>query len=94
LNDTIKNLLVWGAILFVLMSAFRNLTPQQQASALDYSAFIQEVQQQRVASVVIDGQKIERQACGRHGFSNRAPQCAGYTPDGRLAQQQCQSRRA
>jgi cell division protease FtsH len=58
LNDTIKNLLVWGAILFVLMSAFRNLTPQQQASALDYSAFIQEVQQQRVASVVIDGQKI------------------------------------
>ena len=58
MNDTIKNLLVWGAILFVLMSAFRNLTPQQQASALDYSAFIQEVQQQRVASVVIDGQKI------------------------------------
>jgi cell division protease FtsH len=58
LNDTIKTLLIWGAILFVLMSAFRNLTPEQSASALDYSTFIQEVQQQRVASVVIDGQKI------------------------------------
>lgn len=58
MNDTIKNLLVWGAILFVLMSVFRNLTPAQPVSALDYSAFIQEVQQQRVASVVIDGQKI------------------------------------
>ncbi|MBK8102308.1 MAG: ATP-dependent metallopeptidase FtsH/Yme1/Tma family protein [Cellvibrionales bacterium] len=58
MNDTIKTLLIWGAILFVLMSAFRNLAPQQPASALEYSAFIQEVQQQRVASVVIDGQKI------------------------------------
>ncbi|HNE26429.1 MAG TPA: ATP-dependent metallopeptidase FtsH/Yme1/Tma family protein, partial [Pseudomonadales bacterium] len=58
MNDTIKTLLIWGAILFVLMSAFRNLTPEQSASALDYSTFIQEVQQQRVASVVIDGQKI------------------------------------
>ena len=43
----------------ILLSVFHNLSPVQQASQMDYSAFVQDVQQDRVESVVIADQTIE-----------------------------------
>ncbi|HQQ64209.1 MAG TPA: ATP-dependent zinc metalloprotease FtsH [Pseudomonadales bacterium] len=58
----IKNLLLWSLVVVVLLSAFHNLNPSQPPNKLDYSAFIHDVQQDRVDSVVIDGLNIQ----GKH----------------------------
>jgi cell division protease FtsH len=59
LNDLIKNLILWSLIFVILLSVFHNLSPVQQASQMDYSTFVQDVQQDRVESVVIADQTIE-----------------------------------
>jgi cell division protease FtsH len=58
----IKNLILWSVVALVLLSVFHNLNPAQQTNKLDYSAFVRDVQQDRVDSVVIDGLNIQ----GKH----------------------------
>ncbi|MGK0500075.1 MAG: cell division protease FtsH [Oceanicoccus sp.] len=55
LNDMAKNLLLWVVIAAVLLTVFNNFTVQPTAEKLNYSDFIEEVQQDRVSGVLIDG---------------------------------------
>ena len=59
MNDMAKNLILWLIIAVVLMSVFQNFTPSREAATLNYTNFIEEVQNDRVRSVAIQGQIIE-----------------------------------
>ncbi len=50
-----KNLLLWLVIAAVLLSVFNNFNVQPKKEELNYSEFIEEVQQDRVTRVLIDG---------------------------------------
>ncbi|HSC75728.1 MAG TPA: ATP-dependent zinc metalloprotease FtsH [Pseudomonadales bacterium] len=69
----VKNLILWSLIALVLLSVFHNLAPTPQVSQLDYSGFINEIQQERVASVVIDGLKIEGKRIDGSSFETVRP---------------------
>ena len=58
MNDMAKNLLLWLVIAAVLLSIFNNFNMQSPTERLVYSAFIEEIQQDRVEKVVIDGLTI------------------------------------
>ena len=45
MNDMAKNLLLWLVIAAVLLSVFQNFNMQQPTEQLQYSEFIEEVQQ-------------------------------------------------
>jgi cell division protease FtsH len=53
-----KNLLLWLVIAAVLLTVFNNFSVQPASQQLNYSQFIEEVQQDRVTKVVIDGLTI------------------------------------
>jgi cell division protease FtsH len=55
LNDLAKNLIVWLILAAILLSVFNSFTPQPKDKGVDYSEFIQDVQNERVTSVAIDG---------------------------------------
>jgi cell division protease FtsH len=55
LNDMAKNLLLWVVIAAVLLTVFNNFTVKPTTEQLNYSQFIEEVQQDRVSGVMIDG---------------------------------------
>jgi cell division protease FtsH len=59
LNDMAKNLILWLIIAAVLLTVFQNFSPQSTQDNLTYSAFIQEVQADRVSEVNIDGLIIQ-----------------------------------
>ncbi len=59
MNDLIKNLILWSLIFLILVSVFHNLSPTPPASQIEYSGFVREVQQDKVASVVITEQLID-----------------------------------
>ncbi|PIE37682.1 MAG: ATP-dependent metalloprotease [Gammaproteobacteria bacterium] len=54
----VKNLLLWVVIAAVLLSVFNNFSVQTPPDRIGYSDFIQEVQQDRVSKVVVDGLTI------------------------------------
>ncbi len=75
MNDIVKNILLWMVIAIVLMSVFNNFGQQQTASRqLEYSQFINDVQQQRVKRVVIEGRTI-------HGYFENGERFTTYSPD-------------
>jgi cell division protease FtsH len=55
LNDMAKNLILWLIIAAVLLTVFQNFSTQTSQDNLTYSAFVQEVQADRVSEVTIDG---------------------------------------
>ncbi len=59
----VKNLLLWLVIAAVLLSVFNNFNMRNSTEQVGYSDFIQEIQQDQVRKVVIDGLTIngERQ---------------------------------
>ena len=73
MNEIFKNLILGSLILLVMLSIFHNLAPAPQVNTLDYSGFINEVQQERVASVVIDGLKIEGKRVDGSAFETVRP---------------------
>lgn len=73
MNDLIKNLVLWSAIFVILLSVFHNLSPVQPTSQIDYSSFLQEVQQDKVTSVVIADQKIEGKRADGTSFVSVRP---------------------
>ena len=58
MNDMAKNVLLWLVIAAVLLTVFNNFSVQPNRDQLNYSQFIEEVQQDRVNNVVIDGLTI------------------------------------
>jgi cell division protease FtsH len=60
LNDLTKNILLWVVIAVVLLTVFSNFSPRtNEAQDLPYSAFLQEVRNKSIDSVVIKGKIIE-----------------------------------
>lgn len=59
MNDLAKNLIVWLVLAAVLLSVFNSFSPPPPDNSLGYSDFVVDVQNERVASVVIEGLIIE-----------------------------------
>lgn len=53
MNDLAKNLIVWVILAAVLMSVFNSFSPEPEQNTIDYSAFLNEVQNDRVNEVTI-----------------------------------------
>ena len=58
MNDMVRNLLLWLVIAAVLLSVFNNFNMQSPSEQVGYSEFIQEIQQDQVKKVVVDGLTI------------------------------------
>jgi cell division protease FtsH len=54
----VRNLLLWLVIAAVLLSVFNNFNMQSPSEQVGYSEFIQEIQQDQVKKVVVDGLTI------------------------------------
>jgi cell division protease FtsH len=60
LNDLAKNLILWVVIAIVLMTVFNNFGPTNSGSQpVNYSDFINEVQQGQVSKVQIEGHTVD-----------------------------------
>jgi len=60
LNDLAKNLILWVVIAIVLMTVFNNFGPTKSGSqSINYSDFINEVQQGQVRQVQIEGHTVD-----------------------------------
>src|SRR5688572_30680079 len=68
-----KNLLLWLIIAAVLLTVFNNFSMQPTKEQLNYSEFIQEVQQDRVKKVVIDGLTISAERLDHSTFDTIRP---------------------
>lgn len=66
-------MLLWLAIAAVLLSVFNNFNTQGQKEQLGYSAFIQEVQNDRLSKVVVDGLTISAERKDGSSFETVRP---------------------
>lgn len=73
MNDLAKNLLLWLVIAAVLLSVFSNFNAPENKETLNYSQFIEEVQQDRVSRVVIEGLTITGQRYDNTTFETVRP---------------------
>ncbi len=73
LNDMAKNLLLWLVIAAVLLSVFNNFSVQPSKEQVNYSDFIEEVKQDRVSRVVIDGLTISGLRTDNSAFETIRP---------------------
>ncbi|WP_434984054.1 ATP-dependent zinc metalloprotease FtsH [Vreelandella zhaodongensis] len=55
MNDMAKNLILWLVIAAVLLTVFNNFSTESAPQATNYSQFVQQVQNQQIRSVTIDG---------------------------------------
>ncbi|TRX56531.1 ATP-dependent zinc metalloprotease FtsH [Thalassomonas sp. M1454] len=59
MSDMVKNLILWLVIAIVLMSVFQSFTPGNNAdSQLDYTTFINQVNQEQVSAVEIESNGV------------------------------------
>ena len=61
MNNMAKNLLLWLLIAAVLLSVFNNFNLRTSTEQVGYSAFVNEVQTDRLSKVVVDGLIISAQ---------------------------------
>jgi cell division protease FtsH len=75
LNDLAKNLVLWGVILIVLMSVFQSFSGRGPAqAALPYSEFLNQVKQDNVSEVAIEGPQIRGELKGGAHFTTISPE--------------------
>ncbi len=73
MNDMGKNLLLWLVIAAVLLTVFNNFSVQPKTNELSYTQFIEEVQQDRVSKVEIDGLTINGTRNDNSSFTTIRP---------------------
>jgi len=74
-NNIVRNIAIWMAIALVLMMLFNNLgTRQVNEVQIDYSRFLSEVKEGRVAKVVIEGNTIRGISSDGKTFSSYMPE--------------------
>jgi cell division protease FtsH len=74
LNNLIKNVAIWLVIALVLMTVFNQFSTRQTAqSPMDYSQFIEDVKQGKVAKVTIEGRIIRGIRSDNKRFTTYAP---------------------
>ncbi len=71
-----KNLLLWLIIAAVLLTVFNNFSVKPHKDELQYSQFIEEVQQEKVKKVVIDGLTITGERKDSSSFETIRPSIA------------------
>ncbi len=66
MNDLVKNLILWAFILVVLLSVFQHYTQStERVQELEYSAFVDAVQNNQVESVVIEEKGLSKEITGK-----------------------------
>ncbi len=73
MNDMAKNLILWLIIAAVLLTVFQNFNMQSPKEQLGYSEFIEEIQQNQVRKVVIDGLVISGERQNNSHFETIRP---------------------
>ncbi len=73
LNNMAKNLLLWLVIAAVLLSVFNNFSMQTTTTEVGYSEFIEEVQNDRLRKVVVDGLTISAERLDGTRFETIRP---------------------
>jgi len=75
LNHLTKNLILWLVIAVVLMAVFQNFTPRESVKPhpMDYSTFVKEVKDGKVARVTIQGKTIQVLTRSDERFNVYAP---------------------
>ena len=74
MNDLAKNLILWVVIAIVLMSVFNNFGPTTSTTqTINYSDFINEVQQGQVQRVEIEGHTVEGTRVDGSQFKTQTP---------------------
>lgn len=73
MNDMSKNILLWIVLAGVLYMAAQHLTPQQETRQLNYSDFIQQVDQGLIASVKVGQHEIEGMSTSGDAFKTVKP---------------------
>jgi cell division protease FtsH len=74
LNNLIKNMAIWLVIALVLMTVFNQFSVRQPAQVpMEYSQFIAELNQGRIAKVVIDGRTLRGTKSDGRQFTTYAP---------------------
>ncbi|CAM3489992.1 ATP-dependent zinc metalloprotease FtsH [Halomonas lysinitropha] len=58
MNDMAKNLILWLVIAAVLLTVFNNFSVDSSPQAMNYSQFVEQVQNEQVRNVTIDGYTI------------------------------------
>ncbi|MBF8223716.1 ATP-dependent zinc metalloprotease FtsH [Halomonas sp. 328] len=73
MNDMAKNLILWLVIAAVLLTVFNNFSVDSSPQAMNYSQFVQQVQNQQVRSVTIDGYTITGERADGSSFTTIRP---------------------
>ena len=74
LNNLVKNIAIWLVIALVLMTVFNQFSTRQAAQkAIEYSQFIEEVKQGRIAKVTIEGRVLKGLKTTGERFTTYSP---------------------
>jgi cell division protease FtsH len=74
LNNLVKNIAIWLVIALVLMTVFNQFSTRQATQkAIEYSQFIEEVKQGRVAKVTIEGRVLKGVKTTGERFTTYSP---------------------
>jgi len=74
LNNLVKNAAIWLVIALVLMTVFNQFSTRQAAQkAMEYSQFIEEVKQGRIAKVTIEGRVLKGVKATGERFTTYSP---------------------
>jgi cell division protease FtsH len=74
LNNLVKNIAIWLVIALVLMTVFNQFSTRQTVQkAIEYSQFIEEVKQGRIAKVTIEGRVLKGVKSSGERFTTYSP---------------------
>ena len=74
MNNLVKNIAIWLVIALVLMTVFNQFSTRQAAQkAIEYSQFIEEVKQGRIAKVTIEGRVLKGLKTTGERFTTYSP---------------------
>ncbi|MDR5866342.1 ATP-dependent zinc metalloprotease FtsH [Halomonas koreensis] len=73
MNDMAKNLILWLVIAAVLLTVFNNFSVENTPQTMNYSQFVQQVQNEQVKSVTIDGYTISGERADGSQFQTIRP---------------------
>ena len=74
MNNLIKNMAIWLVIALVLMTVFNQFSTRQSGQApMEYSQFIDEVKQGRIAKVTIEGRTLKGTKTDGRRFTTYTP---------------------
>ena len=76
MNDMLKNILLWLVIAAVLLTVFNNFNTTTETNRISYSEFVKEVQDGRIAKVVVDGYTISGSRTSGDTFDTVRPAAA------------------